>query len=113
MRLTNCYVAVFVVANFLSPVKAGEQNAGSGVGIRFIGHASVLISSDNSRILTDPFWGKTILLGLKRRIPPACKPEELPPIDLILVSHTHPDHYDPKNIEKIQNNFYVFLTRAS
>ncbi|MFH1259713.1 MAG: MBL fold metallo-hydrolase [Elusimicrobiota bacterium] len=69
--------------------------------LTFIGHATVLIEGQEINLLTDPFWGNQILGKVKRLIPPAVKVSELPRIDLILISHTHPDHYDLQAIEEI------------
>ena len=52
-------------------------------------------------ILTDPALGKRVgadtmvgTIGAKRLIAPALKPRQLPPIDLVLLSHAHMDHLD-------------------
>jgi L-ascorbate metabolism protein UlaG (beta-lactamase superfamily) len=67
----------------------------------YIGHASVLLEAGESRLLTDPCWREKILGGVRRRIPPAMPVEDLPAITLVVVSHTHPDHYDPDAISRL------------
>lgn len=79
------------------------------VNITFIGHATVLIEDSNVRILTDPFFEQKILAGLKRRIPPACSVEDLPVINLVLISHTHPDHFDLEAIGKLKGNPIIVM----
>ena len=61
----------------------------------------MLISFFGVRILTDPALGSRVGLSLglgtagpKRYIAPALKLNELPPIDLVLLSHAHMDHMD-------------------
>jgi L-ascorbate metabolism protein UlaG (beta-lactamase superfamily) len=66
----------------------------------FIGHATVLINIDDVSILTDPNWNDYDLF-LKREKPPALKIEDLPKIDLILISHGHFDHLDLDTLKKI------------
>lgn len=77
--------------------------------ICWLGHATVLINFFGIRILTDPalFSRVGIRFGLgtvgpKRYIAAALKPKELPPIDLILLSHAHLDHMDLASLAKIR-----------
>lgn len=108
MKTEVIVLVSLVIGSCPVQLKADESDA-SGVNVRFIGHASVLIGGENTNVLTDPFWGTQILLGLKRKIPPACAPEALPPINVVLISHTHPDHYDPKNIAKIPGHPVIVM----
>lgn len=73
----------------------------NAVTMCWIGHATVLINFYGIRILTDPTLGSRcgVDLGLgtvgpKRYIAPALRLKELPPIDLVLLSHAHMDHLD-------------------
>ena len=61
--------------------------------ITYIGHSTILIKDENFNILTDLFFADNYS-GLKRKLLPAVSVEELPRIDLLLISHTHPDHCD-------------------
>ncbi len=64
--------------------------------ITWIGHATFLIRLDGMTILTDPFMAERASplswIGPKRRVPPALSVSQLPPIDVIIVSHNHYDH---------------------
>ena len=69
--------------------------------ITWIGHATVLLRVGDLTILTDPVLSNRVGVGLglitggpHRLIAPALSVRELPPIDLILVSHAHFDHLD-------------------
>lgn len=69
--------------------------------VAWLGHATVLINFFGVRILTDPAFFPRIgvdlwlgSLGPKRLTGCALAPEELPEIDLLLVSHAHFDHLD-------------------
>jgi L-ascorbate metabolism protein UlaG (beta-lactamase superfamily) len=73
----------------------------NAVSICWIGHATVLINFYGIRILTDPTLGDRCgvdlgigTVGPKRYIAPALRLKELPPIDLVLLSHAHMDHLD-------------------
>lgn len=61
--------------------------------LTFVGHATVLLEGTETTLLTDPFF-KPKMLWLKRRVPAFLSPAEIPPLDAVLISHTHPDHCD-------------------
>lgn len=71
---------------------------GSGLRVTMIGHASLLIQVAGLNILTDPVWSERVspfsFIGPKRHNPPGISLDDLPPIDLILVTHNHYDHLD-------------------
>jgi L-ascorbate metabolism protein UlaG (beta-lactamase superfamily) len=78
------------------------------ISISWLGHATVLINFLGVRILTDPAFFSRIgirtgfgVAGPTRYIACALKPNELPPIDLILLSHAHLDHMDLSSIAKV------------
>jgi L-ascorbate metabolism protein UlaG (beta-lactamase superfamily) len=67
----------------------------------WIGHATVLLRVGGLTILTDPVLSNRVGVGLglitggpQRLLAPALSMRELPPIDLILISHAHFDHLD-------------------
>ncbi len=66
--------------------------------VTYIGHATLLIQVAGLNILTDPVWSQRASavqwLGPKRVAQPAWPLEQLPPIDLVLISHDHYDHLD-------------------
>jgi L-ascorbate metabolism protein UlaG (beta-lactamase superfamily) len=69
--------------------------------VSWLGHASVLLNLLGRRIITDPALETRIgigrgplKLGPRRLAPPALRARELPPLDLVLLSHAHMDHTD-------------------
>ncbi len=71
--------------------------------VLWIGHATFLIKVGNTTIITDPVFSKNagpLMFGPKRYVAPAIKLDELPPTDLILLTHNHYDHLDTKTIKK-------------
>jgi L-ascorbate metabolism protein UlaG (beta-lactamase superfamily) len=73
---------------------AGEArevpHSGSGNGITYIGHATVLIELGGVRLLTDPVL-RTRIAHLRRHGP---APEVPADLDAVLISHMHHDHLD-------------------
>jgi L-ascorbate metabolism protein UlaG (beta-lactamase superfamily) len=69
--------------------------------VYFIGNATTLIQFGGLTILTDPAFlhkGEHVDLGhgiwARREVEPACQIADLPPVDLIVLSHYHGDHFD-------------------
>jgi len=72
------------------------------VGLTWIGHSTFLIEYRGLRILTDPIFGNILPLlpvpRFRRLVPPGIAPGDLPPIDEVLISHSHYDHLDTRSI---------------
>ena len=68
------------------------------VAVTFIGHATFLLQFSGLTILTDPIFSDRASpfswAGPKRVRPPALSLDQLPRIDVVLVSHNHYDHLD-------------------
>jgi L-ascorbate metabolism protein UlaG (beta-lactamase superfamily) len=74
--------------------------------VTFIGHATVLLQMDGLNILTDPIWSERAspvrFAGPRRVHPPGLRFEDLPHIDLVLVSHNHYDHLDLPTLRRLE-----------
>lgn len=74
--------------------------------ITLIGHSTVLIQVDGINILTDPHYSKRSSplswIGPERIIEPAIRFQDLPPVDVVLISHNHYDHLDLPTLKKLQ-----------
>jgi L-ascorbate metabolism protein UlaG (beta-lactamase superfamily) len=72
--------------------------SGGRLHVTFINHATTLIQMDGVNILTDPTWSERAspfgFMGPRRHRPPGIRFADLPPIDVVLVSHNHYDHLD-------------------
>ncbi len=75
-----------------------------------MGHATLLIEVGGIRILTDPFLRAS--LGPLARHGPAPDPDALGDIDLVLVSHGHPDHFDRWSLEALHGRPTVVVPRG-
>ncbi len=83
--------------------------------ITFINHSTFLIQTDGLNIITDPVYSKRVspfsFAGPKRMRPPGIKFEDLPEIDVVLLSHNHYDHLDISTLKRIKETFNpVFIT---
>ena len=90
------------------------------VTLAWLGHATVLINFFGVKILTDPALFPRIgirlpgfTIGPKRLTAPALEAEELPKIDLILLSHAHFDHLDLRTLRCFDKNTAVITARAT
>ena len=87
---------------FVTPTADYDRElVASGAGsLTWIGHASFLVTLGGLRILIDPVLGRGIG-PIKRLVPPGIPLGELPPIDVVLVTHNHRDHLDPWSIARL------------
>jgi N-acyl-phosphatidylethanolamine-hydrolysing phospholipase D len=71
----------------------------------WIGHATVLVQSGGLNILTDPIFSERAspfaFSGPKRAQPPGIALADLPPIDVVLISHNHYDHLDLASVVQL------------
>ena len=73
--------------------------------VTFVNHATLLVQVDGLNILTDPIWsyraGPVSWAGSRRRRAPGIRFEDLPRIDVVLVSHNHFDHMDTPTLKRL------------
>ena len=86
-------------------LKPATRVEGDSVVVTFVNHSTFLLQTNGLNILTDPVWSKRVgptqWLGIRRRRPPGLRFEDLPPIDVVLLSHNHYDHLDLNTIKKL------------
>jgi L-ascorbate metabolism protein UlaG (beta-lactamase superfamily) len=91
-----------------APVKPDPSKwSDNQVTVSWLGHTTVLMNFYGLHILTDPALGNRIGISLglgtagpKRYVAPALRFKELPPIDLLLLSHAHMDHLDLPSLQR-------------
>lgn len=73
--------------------------------VTWIGHSTLLFVHDGLTVLTDPvFSGRASpvqFAGPKRVVPAAYEPEELPDVDIVVISHAHYDHLDVPGLRRL------------
>src|SRR6266516_2959851 len=70
------------------------------VELTWIGHASFLIQFHNLNVLVDPNFANWLFL-LKRLKRAGLKIDHLPPIDLVLLTHAHFDHFHKPTLRRL------------
>jgi len=79
----------------------------------WLGHSSILISMENQRILVDPVLEERASpfswVGPKRFHPSPVTAEELPDIDVVLITHDHYDHLEKSTLVTINKRVERFI----
>ena len=79
------------------------------VRITWVGHATFLVQFPGLNLLTDPMFSRRASpfqwMGPARLSPPGMTVDDLPPIDLVLLSHDHYDHLDGPSVRALHERF--------
>jgi len=105
-------------ARFVSDVQPSRPPScveGNQLRITLINHSTVLLQQNGSNILTDPIWSQRAsplaTVGPRRHREPGVRWENLPRIDIVLLSHNHYDHLDLATLRRLadrgQSQFVV------
>ena len=92
---------------FLTDARVYETPPASGLRVTWMGHSTTLLEIDGARILIDPIWEKRAApvewFGPERFFAPPLALEDLPPIDIVIVSHDHFDHLGANTIRRLSS----------
>lgn len=81
--------------------------------VRF-GHSTLLFKLDNRFVMTDPLFSERAsplsFVGPKRFHKPPMEIEDLPFIDIVIISHDHYDHLDGGSIKRLKDRVGRFYT---
>jgi len=87
------------------PTVPPRRVPGGDMLVAWIGHSTVLVQTQGLNILTDPIWSERAspfsFVGPRRVRAPGVRFENLPGIDLVLVSHNHYDHMDLPTLRRL------------
>ncbi len=87
------------------PARPEPRVSGRAMRVTMVGHATMLIQVASLNILVDPVWSDRAspvgFAGPKRANAPGIAFEDLPPIDIVLVSHNHYDHMDMATLARL------------
>jgi len=76
------------------------------LSVTMVGHATLLIQTAGLNILTDPVWSERAsplsFAGPRRVTTPGIAFQDLPPIDAVLLTHSHYDHLDLATLQRLK-----------
>lgn len=97
-----------------SPLATWATPVSSGLRVTWFGHSTLLLESGGVRVLTDPVFGNYaspgFFAGRKRFHPVPATIAELPPLDVVLLSHDHYDHLNSPSIRQLAKLRVPFIT---
>lgn len=89
------------VVNDGAILRAGTANP----SVTWVGHSTLLLQVDGINVLTDPHWGSRASpvswAGPRRLAPPGLAFEDLPRIDVVVISHDHYDHLNLPTLARL------------
>jgi L-ascorbate metabolism protein UlaG (beta-lactamase superfamily) len=94
----------------ITPATPTQRVEGGALRVTWVNHSTFLIQTEGLNILTDPIWAERCspvqFAGPKRHHAPGIRFEELPPIDVVLISHNHYDHMDASTLERLKREHH-------
>ncbi|MEO6815313.1 MAG: MBL fold metallo-hydrolase [Edaphobacter sp.] len=81
------------------------------LGVTFIGHSSFLLQLGGRSVLVDPVFAKRLIL-LRRQRRPGLRINEMPAIDLVLLTHAHMDHLNIASLRRIVRSAQMLGKKA-
>lgn len=96
------------------PHESWRRPVETGLRATWLGHSTVLLELDGRRVLTDPVFGERAspldFAGPRRFHPVPAALDELPPIDVVLLSHDHFDHLCRETVHALARMGVPFVT---
>ena len=101
------------------PIPSQDQTAAgaidpSSLRCTLIGHATCWVQKGSVNILTDPHFSnraspfQNTPIGVARDFPPACQIDDLPDMDVCLISHDHYDHLDKESVRQLRDKVQLW-----
>jgi len=95
------------------PFDISQWDGQRGLQFAWLGHATFLIKMDDKVILTDPMFshraGPFGWLSPKRYSKTIGSTDKLPVLDVVLITHNHPDHLDKDSIKALISKTKHFI----
>lgn len=89
----------------VSPCKPPTRVEGPALRVTLINHSTLLLQQNGVNILTDPIWSERASpftwIGPRRHRDAGVRLEDIPPIDIVLLSHNHYDHLDLATLRRL------------
>lgn len=88
-----------------SPAFETPRASHGALTVTWVGHATTLLQLGPLNVLTDPMWAERAspvrFAGPRRWVRPGVAFDDLPPVDLVVLSHDHYDHFDRQTLRRI------------
>src|SRR5215467_9595349 len=88
--------------------------------VAWLGHSTLLVNFFGLWLITDPALLKrvgiragVVTLGPKRHVAPALRARQLPPLDFILLTHAHMDHFDLGTLRRLPRRATVVTAQST
>jgi L-ascorbate metabolism protein UlaG (beta-lactamase superfamily) len=99
---------------FFNPLEAWLRKPDTGFRVTWLGHSTVLLEIGGRRVLIDPVWSTRAspsqFIGPKRFQPVPISIRELPPLDVVVISHDHYDHLDYATVRALATTDVLMVT---
>ena len=90
---------------FRTDARVYDNPPASGLRVTWMGHSTTLLEIDGVKVLIDPVWEQRAApvewAGPKRFFAPPLRLEEMPRIDVVLLSHDHYDHFGTHTMRRL------------
>jgi L-ascorbate metabolism protein UlaG (beta-lactamase superfamily) len=90
---------------FQTNVRIYDNLPANGLRVTWIGHSTMLLEIEGIRVLVDPVWDQRASpltwLGPRRFFEAPLSLDDLPALDVVLISHDHYDHLGKHTIRKL------------
>ena len=88
-----------------TPASVAVPSPAPAPAVTWIGHATALVQAGGLQVLTDPVFSERASpvswAGPRRKTPPGVALDALPPIDVVVISHSHYDHLDKDSLVQL------------
>jgi L-ascorbate metabolism protein UlaG (beta-lactamase superfamily) len=89
-----------------APAVPAPLRGDDALRVTMVGHATLLVQAGGLTFLTDPVWSNRVspvsFAGPRRVNEPGIAFEDLPRIDVVLLSHNHYDHFDVATLKRLK-----------
>ena len=82
----------------------------AAAAIVHVGQSTHLLALGGKRLLTDPWFHDPAFGAMAHERGPACAPEDVGPLDWLLVTHDHADHADPRAMDRLDKRARVLCS---
>lgn len=99
-RFARSYLRRLIGRTRRAPAVCVAHPDAGALAVSMVGHATVMITSPQARVLTDPLLDDWFF-GLRRAVSARLAPEDAQDVSLVLISHAHPDHLRPRSLRRL------------